>query len=109
MLHHSDLALSSGVFPRFGEALEVFSGKPLAVLFLSLAGGCLLQSTLPSAIVQNPEDYFLGVPMWYSSLWVLPVLAISYAIVLASHFMLCGLEWVLGVCLRCAGLLRVMK
>lgn len=96
----------SGVFPRFGEGLATFSGKPFVFLLLSLAGACLAQSTLLAVFTKNPEGYLLGVPKWYSALWVLPVLAIAYAVILASHVILCGLEWLLRVSLGWIGLLR---
>jgi hypothetical protein len=103
---HRGLTLASGVFPRIGEALATFSGKPFVFLLLSLAGACLVQSSLLAVFTRNPEGYLLGVPKWYSALWVLPVLAIAYAVILASHVILCGLEWLLRVSLGRIGLLR---
>ncbi|KAJ9107049.1 hypothetical protein QFC19_002918 [Naganishia cerealis] len=99
-------AYATGDFLSFFQALVVFTGRPLAILFAALAVACFVQSAILPMLTSHAEDFLLGVPHWYSALWVLPVLSICYGVLIAINSVLYALTFLLRVGLGWTGILR---
>jgi hypothetical protein len=84
----------------------VFIGAPFAILLVALTSACLFQSIILPSLTYNAEVFLLGIPHWYSVFWVLPVLSISYGILIAISSILYAVTRILRMGLGWTGILR---